>query len=312
VVAVSLEGRVVIITGAARGLGRAYVEHLLACGAMVVATDIDGAALSELAEELSAERLRTAWGDAADAQHIAEVVAVALSMWGHLDGVVANAGLLRSGPILRADPTDADVLLGVHVKGPFLLVREAGRYWRGEAKAGRARQAAAVLTTSSAGLYGFRGEALYSAAKAAVAAFTLVAADELGRYGATVNAVAPVARTRLTEWLDDSADGGGGVDRYDPAHVAPLVGWLLADTARDVTGRIFEAGGGSIALVDGWRPVVERPLPDDPAAQDPALFESIMAAAPVPRSLLVADATLMTNRDAATNEITPPAKEGIT
>ena len=176
------------------------------------------------------------------------------------------------------------MLLGVHVKGPFLLVREAGRYWRGEAKAGRARASAAVLNTSSAGLYGFRGEALYSAAKPAVAAFTLVAADELGRYGATVNAVAPAALMRLTAWLGDSIDA---VDLHAPAHVAPLVGWLLAECARDVTGRIFEAGGGSIALVDGWRPVIERHCPTSPRRKTER--RSSRSSPPAPRCLVVAE-----------------------
>jgi len=283
-----LAERVVIVTGAARGLGRAYVDHLVRRGACVLASDIDADALDAARDEAPAGRVVTCAGDAAAPDVVAAAVELARSTWGHVDAVIANAGLLRSGPILHAQDDDIDAVLAVHVKSPLLFAREVGRYWRAEAKAGRPRPGALVLTTSSAGLYGFRAEAIYSAAKAGVAALTLVAADELGRYGATVNAVAPVARTRLTAWLD-APPADAEADRYAPEHFAPLVGWLVGPDARDVTARVFECGGGSIGIVDGWRPVAHATLPADAAAPRDELFRGLVSEAPPPRGIVVPD-----------------------
>ena len=255
----SLDGSVAIVTGAARGLGLAYASALSEQGAVVVANDIDAAEL-ETAAGAAGPRLMSVQGDASTPEGAAHLVERTLAEFGQLDAVIANAGVLRSGPILQLGHADVDAVLGVHVRGTFFLVQAAGRYWRAEAKAGRVAAPAVVTTTSSAGLYGFRGEAIYSAAKAAIAAFTLVAADELGRYGVTVNAFAPGARTRLTAWMDES-DAGFGGDAYSPAHVAPLVCWLVGPRARDVSGRVFEVGGGSVATVAGWRRDVEVALP---------------------------------------------------
>jgi NAD(P)-dependent dehydrogenase (short-subunit alcohol dehydrogenase family) len=166
------------------------------------------------------------------------------------------------------------------------LLRAAGRYWRAEAKAGRAVEAAVVLTTSAAGLYGFRAEAAYSASKAAVAMLARVGADELGRYGATVNAVAPVARTRLTEWLGEAPSG----PRDDPLaaeHVAPVIAWLLGPAARTVTGRVLEAGDGQISAPSTWQPGPQFPLPAlmSPEAADVLLPRVLASAAPPPEVL---------------------------
>jgi NAD(P)-dependent dehydrogenase (short-subunit alcohol dehydrogenase family) len=165
-------------------------------------------------------------------------------------------------------------------------LRVIGGYWRGEAKADRTIDAAAVLTTSAAGLYGFRAEAAYSAAKAAVATLTKVAADELGRYGATVNAIAPAARTRLTPWLADPPDGANG-DPWAPEHIAPVVAWLLGPSARDVTGRVIEVGNGHISIPESWRPGTPHQLPAlmTPAQAD-TLLPRILADARTPPPLL--------------------------
>jgi NAD(P)-dependent dehydrogenase (short-subunit alcohol dehydrogenase family) len=217
----------------------------------------------------------------------------ALMRFGRLDGVVANAGLLRSGPLVKISAEDFELVHAVHVRGTFLLLQTASRYWRAEAKAGRSVAAAAVTTTSSAGLYGFVGEAAYSAAKAAVAAMTIVAAEELGRYGVTVNAVAPVARTRLTAWMGKAE--AAREDPYDPASVAPVVAWLLSDRARGVTGRVFEVGGGRLSVADGWRPGAAMDMPRQSSIREvDALVDQMLVAVPASEPVQRADPALVT------------------
>jgi methylmalonyl-CoA mutase cobalamin-binding domain/chain len=251
-----LSGRVVVVTGAARGLGAAYVNCLAGEGAAVVANDLDRDALVDLQV---AEEVRLLPGDVTDPSTSAALVKEAVSRFGRLDGIVANAGALRSGPLVKLVAEDFDLVHAVHVRGTFLLLQAAAQHWRNEAKAGRPVAAAAVTTTSSAGLYGFLGEAAYSAAKAAVAAMTIVAAEELGRYGVTVNAIAPVARTRMTAWMGSPASAAD--DPYDAANVAPVVAWLLSEAARDVTGRVLEVGGDRVSIAEGWRPGPGSSLP---------------------------------------------------
>jgi methylmalonyl-CoA mutase cobalamin-binding domain/chain len=285
---VPLAGRTVIVTGAARGLGRAYTLELCRQGAAVVADDIDEAALKEVADAAQdlPGSVHTVVCDVTGPDAPRTLLDAALRRYGQLHGLVSNAGLLRSGPILQLDDADLRLLLDVHVTAPFRLLRAAGRYWRAEAKAGRAVEAAVVLTTSSAGLYGFRAEAAYSAAKAAVAMLARVGADELGRYGATVNAVAPVARTRLTEWLGE-APASPGDDPLAAEHVAPVIAWLLGPAARTVTGRVLEAGNGQISAPSAWQPGPQFPLPAlmSPEAADVLLPRVLASAAPPPEVL---------------------------
>jgi NAD(P)-dependent dehydrogenase (short-subunit alcohol dehydrogenase family) len=194
---------------------------------------------------------------------------------------------------------DFDAVQAVHVRGTFLLLQAAAGHWRREAKAGRPAGGAAVLTTSSAGLYGFLGEAAYSAAKAAVAALTLVAAEELARYDVTVNAIAPVARTRLTEWMGGAR---GDDDPFAPELVAPSVAWLVGGAARHVTGRVFEVGGGRVAIADGWRPVADAAWAGDVSA-----LERLVAGAPAPRPIQRADPALLeVGTTAASATLTAP------
>ncbi len=289
---VPLAGRTVIVTGAARGLGRAYTLELCRQGAAVVADDIDEAALKEVADAARdlPGSVHAVVCDVTGPDAPRTLLDAALRRYGQLHGLVSNAGLLRSGPILQLDDSDLRLLLDVHVTAPFRLLRAAGRYWRAEAKAGREVEAAVVLTTSSAGLYGFRAEAAYSAAKAAVAMLTRVGADELGRYGATVNAVAPVARTRLTEWLGEapaSPGAGPGDDPLAAEHVAPVIAWLLGPAARTVTGRVLEAGNGQISAPSAWQPGPQFPLPAlmSPEAADVLLPRVLASAAPPPEVL---------------------------
>ena len=285
---VPLAGRTVIVTGAARGLGRAYTLELCRQGAAVVADDIDEAALKEVADAArdlpGSVHAVVCDVTGPDAPRI--LLDAALRVYGQLHGLVSNAGLLRSGPILQLDDSDLRLLLEVHVTAPFRLLRAAGSYWRAEAKAGRAVEAAVVLTTSAAGLYGFRAEAAYSAAKAAVPMLARVGADELGRYGATVNAVAPVARTRLTEWLGE-APASPGDDPLAAEQVAPVIAWLLGPAARTVTGRVLEAGNGQISAPSTWQPGPQFPLPSlmSPEVADVLLPRVLASAAPPPEVL---------------------------
>jgi len=284
---VPLAGRTVIVTGAARGLGRAYTLELCRQGAAVVADDIDEAALKEVADAARdlPGSVHAVVCDVTGPDAPRTLLDAALRGYGQLHGLVSNAGLLRSGPILQLDDSDLRLLLEVHVTAPFRLLRAAGSYWRAEAKAGRAVEAAVVLTTSAAGLYGFRAEAAYSAAKAAVAMLARVGADELGRYGATVNAVAPVARTRLTEWLGE-ASASPGDDPLAAEHVAPVIAWLLGPAARTVTGRVLEAGNGQISAPSTWQPGPQFPLPSlmSPEVAD-VLLPRVLASAPPPEVL---------------------------
>lgn len=293
--AMPLAGRVVIVTGAARGLGRAYTLELCRQGAAVVADDIDEAALKEVTDA-AAELPGSVHAIACDvtgAEAPRTLLDAALRRYGQLHGLVSNAGLLRSGPILGLADSDLRLLLDVHVTAPFRLLQAVGGYWRAESKAGRGVEAAVVLTTSAAGLYGFRAEAAYSAAKAAVAMLARVGADELGRYGATVNAVAPVARTRLTEWLGE-APASPGDDPLAADHVAPVIAWLLGPAARNVTGRVLEAGNGQISAPGSWQPGPQFPLPPllSPEAADVLLPRVLAAAAPAPAVLTSQDQSL--------------------
>jgi NAD(P)-dependent dehydrogenase (short-subunit alcohol dehydrogenase family) len=228
------------------------------------------------------------------------LVRAALERFGRLDAIVCNAGLLRSGPLMKVTPDDFDAVHAVHVRGTFLLLQAAARHWRTKAKAGRPVDAAVVTTTSSAGLYGFLGEAAYSAAKAAIATLTLVAAAELERYGVTVNAVAPAARTRMTEWMGE-APGDESEDPYAAAHVAPVVAWLVSGAARHVSGRVFEVGGDKIAVADGWRQAADAELPRQAeVSQAGALVEQLLAQSPPPREIQRAVLEVETSRAART------------
>jgi methylmalonyl-CoA mutase cobalamin-binding domain/chain len=282
----ALAGRVAVVTGAAHGLGAAYVERLLLEGAAVVANDVDRDALDELG---ASDALTTLSGDVADPATAAALLRRSISTFGRLDAIVANAGLLRLGPLLKIAVEDLDALHAVHLRGTFLLLQTAARYWRAEAKAGREVAAAAVTTTSSAGLYGFLGEAAYSAVKAGIAAMTVVAAEELARYGVTVNAVAPLARTRLTRWMGEAGDGEE--NPFAPENVAPVAAWLVSEAARDVTGRVFEVGGGALSLADGWRRAGSADMPSGTTVVEAgSLVERLVARGPEPRPVLRASA----------------------
>jgi NAD(P)-dependent dehydrogenase (short-subunit alcohol dehydrogenase family) len=193
--------------------------------------------------------------DVADWAQSAALVRAALDVFGRLDAVVNNAGFVRDRMFANASEEEWDAVLRVHLKGHFCVSRHAAAHWKDRAKAGEAVDARIVNTSSGAGLQGSVGQSAYAAAKAGIAALTLVQAAELARYGVTANAIAPSARTRMTEgvFADMMRRPEQGFDAMDPANVSPLVAWLASAESKDVTGRVFEVAGGALSVADGWR-----------------------------------------------------------
>ncbi|MDX3571672.1 SDR family oxidoreductase [Streptomyces sp. ID05-47C] len=273
-------GRVVVVTGAGRGLGRAHALAFAAEGARVVVNDLgvglDGTPDADSPAARVADEIRAAGGhavahaaDIATAAGAASLVTAALETYGRLDTLVNNAGFLRDRMLVNLDEDDWDAVVRVHLKGHFLPLRHAAAHWRAEAKAGRTPAARIVNTASGAGLLGSLGQGNYSAAKAAIVALTLVAAAELARYGVQVNAIAPAARTRMTErtFATTMAAPATGFDAMAPENVSPLVVWLGSAASDGVTGRVFEAEAGRITVMEGWRP---GPTADKGARWTPA------------------------------------------
>lgn len=274
------DNRTVIITGAARGLGRAYALGFAAQGANVVVNDI-GTSLGGEGRDTSAAddvvaQIKAAGGNAvANYEDITDwdgakrIVDAAITVFGDLHVVVNNAGIVRDRMFVSATLDEWDATMHVHLRGHFCVARHAVDYWRAKQKAGTNPDARIINTTSGAGLQGSIAQAAYSTAKGGIASLTLVQAAELGRYGITANALAPSARTRMTEqaFADKMATEGDAFDVMDPANIAPTVIWLGSAQSADVTGCIFELEGGKIMLEDGWRegPVVDASQQWDPA-----------------------------------------------
>ena len=259
------EGRVAIVTGAGRGLGREHALELARQGAKVVVNDL-GTTLNGVLEASGPAHdvvalIRAEGGEAvangadvADFDQAAGLVRQAIETFGRLDILVNNAGFVRDRMLVNTSEEEWDAVIRVHLKGHFAPLRHAAEYWRGEAKAGRTPDARVINTSSGAGLQGSVGQASYSAAKAGIAGLTLVAAHELGRYGVTVNAIAPSARTRMTEgaFSEAMAVPESGFDSMNPANVSPIVAWLASGSSAAVTGRVIEIEGGRICIEEGW------------------------------------------------------------
>ena len=252
----SLDGRVAIITGAGRGLGREHALLFAAEGARVVVND-----LGDEAEEVAAEIRATGGeavavsGDVADWAGGEAMVATAVREFGDLHVLVNNAGFLRDRMLVSMSEAEWDDIVAVHLKGHFVPTRHAAAHWREQAKAGAAVHASIVHTSSTSGLLGNPGQTNYGAAKAGIGAFSIICAQELGRYGIRSNCIAPAARTRLTEATpglgDVVAAPADGFDLWDPANVSPLVAYL-ATADCDVTGRTFFVQGGTVRVMEPW------------------------------------------------------------
>jgi NAD(P)-dependent dehydrogenase (short-subunit alcohol dehydrogenase family) len=300
-----VEGRVAVVTGAGGGIGRGHALEFARQGASVVVNDrgvaLDGGAGggASPADAVVAE-IEEAGGvavanhdDVASWDGAQRLVEQALSVFGSLDVVVNNAGILRDRMLVTMTLDDWEAVLRVHLGGTFCVTRAAAAWWRDQSKAGQPRDARVINTGSSAGLYGHPGQANYTAAKAGIVGFSATAAAELARYGVTVNVVLPGGRTRMTEGLFEGVmpEVVGGFDPTDPTNVAPFVVWLASADSAGITGRVFEAWGGRIGVVDGWQPGPreERVGRWDPAEIGPVVRQLLDRARPV---LSMLDASL--------------------
>ena len=255
----SLDGRVAIVTGAGRGIGREHALLFAAEGAKVVVNDVDPEPAAEVVEDITrmgAEAV-VSTHDICTWSGAEALVAAAVGAFGDLHVLVNNAGFLRDRALVNMTEEEWDAVVDVHLKGHFLPSRFAATYWREQAKAGTPVKASIINTSSTSGLVGNIGQSNYGAAKAGIAAFTVILAQELGRYGVRVNAIAPAARTRLTEATPGLGDlvqppsEAAEFDVWDPANVAPLVAYLATESATE-SGRVYFVQGGQVRLFQGW------------------------------------------------------------
>jgi NAD(P)-dependent dehydrogenase (short-subunit alcohol dehydrogenase family) len=280
------EGRIVIVSGSGRGLGRSYALAFAREGAKVIVNDL-GTSLGGEGRELApaqkvVEEIRALGGEAvANSDDVSEwdsaasIVKTAIDHFGGLDVVVNNAGFVRDRMFVSATIDEWDATMKVHLRGHFCVSRHAVDYWRSRAKQGHAVDARIINTSSGAGLNGSIAQSAYSAAKGGIASLTLVQAAELKRYGITANALAPAARTRMTEqaFAEKMKKPESGFDAQDPDNVAPTVVWLGSAASKDVTGCVFELEGGSIRIADGWNdgPEIDKGARWKPAEVGPAV-----------------------------------------
>ncbi|MDX8150700.1 SDR family NAD(P)-dependent oxidoreductase [Patulibacter brassicae] len=283
----SLDGRVALVTGAGRGIGREIALLLARRGAKVVVNDLGGDWRGEGADEGPvadvcreiAEAGGTAVGDGgsvSDVDDAARMVQRAIDEFGQLDIVVNNAGILRDKMVFSMSDDDWDACIAVHLRGHFLVTRAACAAWRARAKETGAPVDGRVLCmTSEAGLYGNVGQANYSAAKAGIASFAVTVAREMQRYGVTCNAIAPRARTRMTEGTFGTLPGGsGGTDPWGPASVAPIVAALAGPNGSRYTGQVFVCGGGVAQVIAPYSVAAEVSFGDQPEVEDLEAFLS--------------------------------------
>jgi NAD(P)-dependent dehydrogenase (short-subunit alcohol dehydrogenase family) len=282
------DNRTLIVTGAGGGLGRAYALALAAEGANVVVNDIRAEGAQAVAGEIGEKALANA-DDITSMAGAEKIVNAAVAKFGDVHGVVNNAGIVRDKMFASMGEEDWDLVVKVHLKGHFCLSNTLVKRWRDLVKAGHKLDARIVNTSSGAGLQGSVGQSNYAAAKGGIASLTLVQAAELGRYGITANALAPAARTGMTEKV--FADmmkppEGGGFDHYDPANVAPLVVWLCSPLSAGVTGRIFEVEGGKVSVASGWRtgPVRDKKARWQ-AAELTGVVQELLGEAPKPQKV---------------------------
>jgi NAD(P)-dependent dehydrogenase (short-subunit alcohol dehydrogenase family) len=279
------DGRVVVVTGSGRGIGREHALEFARQGAKLVVNDLGsemdgtGSSLGPAGEVVDA--IRAIGGDAvangddvSDWKGASSIIRTAVDTFGRLDVLVNNAGILRDRMLVNMTPEEWDAVLRVHLRGTFAPTHFAVEYWRERSKAGEDNDARVINTSSPSGIYGNVGQTNYGAAKAGIAAFTIIAAMEVVRYGVTVNAIAPSALTRMTENLNMGRQAAEREERADesfnpltPDNIAPLVVWLGSSQSRGITGRVFNVAGGHISVAEGW---VEGPVAEHAARWDPA------------------------------------------
>jgi NAD(P)-dependent dehydrogenase (short-subunit alcohol dehydrogenase family) len=260
----NLDGKVAIVTGAGRGIGREHALALARAGARVIVNDLGVSLAGDAAGDSPAQQvvdeITSAGGEAvADGENVADfegarrMVEHAIGAFGRLDILVNNAGILRDRMLVNMEEAEWDAVIEVHLKGHFAPTRHAASYWRDRSKAGEEVRGRVINTSSPSGVFGNVGQANYGAAKAGIVGFTLIAAQELGRYGVTVNCLAPNARTRMTEAaFGEIPRPDGGFDPADPANNSPVVVALAADEAQDITGQVFFVYGGAVNVLRGW------------------------------------------------------------
>src|SRR6266849_9249995 len=269
-----LEGKVAVVTGAGRGIGREEVLLMAKQGAKVVVNDLgghfDGTGHSRSPAEDVVKEIRSAGGEAVanfesvtDFKSAKRIIDCAIDNFGKLNIVINNAGILRDRMVFNMSEEDWDAVVAVHLKGTFNVARHATAYWREQHKAGNVLNGRLINTSSDSGILGNAGQSNYGAAKAAVAAMAIIIDREMSRYGVTANAIAPVARTRLTVDATPQTAAGmgqaksGQFDPFSPANVAPLVAWLGSDDAKDVHGEVFRVGMGNVWIMQGWHTVAK-------------------------------------------------------
>jgi NAD(P)-dependent dehydrogenase (short-subunit alcohol dehydrogenase family) len=290
------QDRVVVVTGAGRGIGRGHALEFARQGAFVVVNDrgseVDGRGGSTEPARAVVDEIEDAGGraiasgdDVATWDGARRLIDVALDAFGRLHVLVTNAGIIRDRMLVSLTEDDWDDVIRVHLKGTFAPAHFAAVHWRGRAKAGEPVDGRIITTTSAAGLYGNPGQTNYGAAKAGIVGFTTTAALELARYGVTVNAIAPAGRTRMTEaiFTGKLAKPAEGFDFLDPDNVAPLVVWLGSAESSHVTGRVFEVAGGAVTVAEGWRrgPSNRQRSRLDAAAIGPLVTQLLDDAAPL-------------------------------
>ncbi|QGG96218.1 SDR family oxidoreductase [Actinomarinicola tropica] len=295
------EGRVAIVTGAGRGIGRGHALELARQGAKVVVNDIggavDGSGTDVGPAQQVVDEIVAMGGDAvantdsvSDWEGAQRMINQAIETYGTLDVVVNNAGILRDRMVFNMTEEEWDAVIAVHLKGTFALMRWAASYWREKAKAGEPVDARIINTSSTSGIFANPGQGNYGAAKSGIASLTIIAAKEMGKYGVTANAIAPGARTRMTENLGGamSKPAEGDWDERSPDNIAPLVTWLASSESKDVTGQVFIVGGGRVNVAVNWQrgPGVDKGARWDPAELGsvvPGLVEEAGTQLPPPR-----------------------------
>ena len=281
------EGRVAIVTGAGRGVGRQHALQLSKAGAKIIVNDlgaaVDGSGTDVSPAQQVTDEINASGGEAvvngddvSSFDGAKNMVDMAINTFGKLDIVVNNAGILRDRMLVNMTEEEWDAVIAVHLKGTFAPSRHAASYWRAMSKQngdGKPTMGRIINTTSTSGIYGNIGQTNYGAAKAGIAAFTIIAARELSRIGVTVNAVSPSAYTRMTDNLREYTEEE--IQIRDPSWVSPTDVYLASKEAQDITGRVIEAGAGQVAVCEGWRRGAEIGQVDDPDTLGPKIREMI-------------------------------------